>query len=123
MYQIVRKLKLRAAADSDRFEQINEIFSGMFDKLIVKTNRDFIDFATLVDKFEDIKEAAGGNVQDEVANERVTYTAPDGANIIFSVRAGRISISARSARSVRALLNIARGYRFGLEGQSTLPLA
>lgn len=122
MYQIVRKLELRAAADSDRIEQINEIFSGKFDKLVVKTNRDFIDFATLVDKLEDVSDAAGGNVRDESANERVTYEAPDGARIIFSVATGRISISARGARSVRALLNTAQGYRFGLEGQSTLLL-
>ncbi|CAH2804829.1 MAG: hypothetical protein CPDRYMAC_5887 [uncultured Paraburkholderia sp.] len=76
MYQIVRKLELRTAADSVRIEQINEIFSGKFDKLVVKTNRDFIDFATLVDKLEDIRDAAGGNVRDETANERVTYEAP-----------------------------------------------
>lgn len=123
MYQIVRTLELRAAADNDRIEQIDEIFSGMFDKLVVKTNRDFIDFATLVDKLEDIKEAGGGTVRDETTNERATYTAPDGVKIVFSVRTGRISISARSARSVQALLNTARGYRFGLEGQSMLLLS
>jgi hypothetical protein len=126
MYQIVRTLELRTAADNDRIEQIDEIFSGMFDKLVVKTNRDFIDFSTLVDKLEDIREAAGGTVRDETANERVTYTAPDGVKIVFSVRTGRISISARGsrdARSVQVLLNTARGYRFGLEGQSTLLLS
>lgn len=123
MYQIVRTLELRTAADDVRINQIDEIFSGMFDKLVVKTNRDFIDFATLVDKLEDIKEAAGGTVRDETAKERVTYTAPDGATIVFSIAAGRISISARGAKSVRALLNTAQGYRFGLEGQSTLLLS
>ncbi|WP_141717125.1 hypothetical protein [Burkholderia cenocepacia] len=84
----------------------------------MKTNRDFIDFATLVDKLEDIRDTAGGDVRDETANERVTYEASDGTKIIFSVATGRISISARGARSVRALLNTAQGYRFDLEGQS-----
>ncbi|RRA19497.1 hypothetical protein DF038_30975 [Burkholderia cepacia] len=91
--------------------------------LVVKTNRDFIDFATLVDKLEDIRDTAGGDVRDETANERVTYEAPDGTKIIFSVETGRISISARGAKSVRALLNTAQGDRFGLEGQSTLLLS
>lgn len=122
MYQIVRKLELRTAADSARIEQIDGSFSNMFDKLVVKTERDFTDFATLVDKLEELAESFGGTVRDETANQRVTYSAPDGTTIIFSVAAGRIAISARGARSVQALLNTARGYRFGLEGPSALLL-
>ena len=92
----------------------------MFDNLVVTTNRDFIDLAALVDQLEHIKEAAGGTVPDGPANERATYTGPDDVKIVFPVRTGRISISARDARSVPALLNTARGYRFGLEGRFTM---
>ncbi|WP_404823000.1 hypothetical protein [Burkholderia cepacia] len=123
MYQIVKTLELRTAADDNRIAQIDEIFSSTFDKLVVKTNRDFIDFATLVDKLEDIEAANGGTVRDEPAHERVTYTAPDGATIVFSVAAGKISMSTRGANSIRALLTTAQGYRFGLEGQSRLLLS
>lgn len=123
MYQIVRKLELRAGADSVQIEQISETFSNMFDKLVVKTSRDFVDFATLVDKLEDLAEIFGGAVRDETAKDRVTYTAPDGSKILFAVAAGRIAISAQGSRSVQALLNVARGYRFGLEGPSTLLLS
>lgn len=122
-YQIVRRLELRAAADSARIEQIDETFSNTFDKLVVKTSRDFIDFATLVDKLEEVAASFGGTVRDETAKEQVTYTATDGAMIVFSVEAGRISISARGAKSVQALLDTARGYRFSLDGPSTLLLA
>ncbi len=122
-YQIVRKLELRTAADSARIEQIDETFSNTFDKLVVKTSRDFIDFATLVDKLEELADSFGGTVRDETAKERVTYKASDGTTIVFSVAVGRISISARSAKSVQALLDTAQSYRFGLEGPSTLLLS
>jgi hypothetical protein len=122
-YQIVRRLELRTAADGARIKEIDETFSNTFDKLVVKTSRDFIDFATLVDKLEELAENFGGNVRDETAKDRVTYAAPDGTTIVFSVAAGRISISARGAKSVQALLHTARGYRFGLEGPSALLLS
>lgn len=115
MYQTVKTLELRTATDNDRIAQIDEIFLGVFDKLIVTTNRDFIDFATLVDKLEDIEQANGGTVRDEPANERVTYTAPDGATIVFSVAAGRISMSTRDANSIQTLLETAQGYRLALK--------
>lgn len=122
-YQIVRKLELRTGADSARIEQIDETFSNTFDKLVVKTSRDFIDFATLVEKLDELADSFGGTVQDETAKERVTYTASDGTKIVFSVKVGRISISARNAKSVQALLDTAQNYRFGLEGPSTLLLS
>lgn len=122
-YQIVRRLELRAAADNARIELIDETFSNTFDKLVVKTSRDFVNFATLVDKLEEVAANFGGTVRDETAKERVTYTATDGTTIVFSVAVGRISISARGTKSIRALLDTAQGYRFGLEGPSTLLLS
>ena len=122
-FQIVRKLELRTAVDSARITQIDDTFSNTFDKLVVKTSRDFVDFAALVDRLEVLVDSFGGTVRDETAKDRVTYTAPDGTVIVFAVAAGRISISARGAKSVQALLDTARGYRFGLEGPSTLLLS
>ncbi len=121
-YRIVRTLELRQAADERRRQQVDETFVGVFDKLVVKTKKDFIDFGTLVDRLEDLSEAHGGAVEDETANERVTYTAEDGTSIVVSVAAGRISVSGRGARSVRQLLNVAHEYRFGLQGPSLLLL-
>ncbi|MFM0042160.1 caspase family protein [Paraburkholderia sediminicola] len=123
MYRIVRRLELRDAADSARIEQIDEVFSDKFDKLVVRTSRDFVDFAELIDKLEELEAIYGGKVHDDSASERVTYAAPDGTVIVFSVAVGRISISKRGARSVRALLDTGRRYRFGLDGPSTLLLS
>lgn len=123
MYRIVRRLELRDAADSARIEQIDEVFADTFDKLVVKTSRDFVDFAELVDKLEELAETYDGTVRDDSASERVTYATPDGTSIVFAVAAGRISISKRGARSVRALLDTGRQIRFGLDGPSTLLLS
>ena len=122
-YQIVRKLELRTAADNARIKEIDETFLSTFDKLVVQTSRKFIDFAKLVDELEEFADSVGGTVRDETAKERVTYTAPDDTTIKFSVATGRIAISAKNARSVQALLNTAQGYRFGVEGPSTLLLS
>lgn len=119
-YQIVRRLELRAAADDSRVQQIDDTFAGIFDKVVVRTSRDFIDFPTLVDRLEELEATFGGSVRDEAGRARVTYTAPDGAAIIFAVASGRIVISARGAKSVQTLLAAARGFRFGLEGPSAL---
>lgn len=122
-YQIVKKLELRAAANSVPIDQIDRTFSNTFDKLVVKTSRDFINFATLVDRLEGLADSFGGTVRDETAKERVTYEAPDGTKLAFSVATGRIAIFARGTRSIQALLSIAHSYRFGLEGRSTLLLS
>ena len=122
-YQVVRRLELRNAADDARVEQIDETFSNLFEKLVVRTSSDFTDFAALVDKLEDFADTFGGTVRDETAKERVTYTASDNTTIVFAVAAGKISISARGAKTVRALLETARGCRFGLEGPSHLLLS
>lgn len=121
-YQIVRRLELRSAADTSRVQQVDDTFSGIVDKLVVRTSRDFIDFSTLVDRLEDLEATFGGTVRDEAAKESVTYTTPDGATIRFAVASGRITISARGARSVQTLLTAAQGFRFGLEGPSALLL-
>lgn len=117
-YQIVRKLELRAEADTSTIRQVDDTFSYLFTKLVIQTKRDFIDFQTLVDKLEDFQAASDGTVRDEPAHERVTYTAPNGAMIVFSVASGKIVISAKATRSAQALINLAQSYRFGLEGQS-----
>lgn len=119
-YRIVRMLELRQAADETRLQQIDDTFVGVFDKIVVKTKKDFVDFSTLVNRLEDLSEAHGGTVEDETAKERVTYTAEDGTSIVVSVATGRISVSGRRARSVRHLLTVAHEYRFGLQGPSLL---
>ena len=88
----------------------------------MRNKKDFIDFETLVDRFEDLCEAHGGKVVDETAKERVTYTAENGATIVVSVATGHISVSRQGARSVQQLLEVAHEYRFGLQGPSLLLL-
>lgn len=119
-YQIVRKLELREPPEPDLLGQISQLFSNPFDRLVVKTSRDFTDFSTLVDKLEDLASRQHGAVRVESPKKRVTYTAEDGSTIVFSVGSGKISVSARSANSVGALLDVAQRFRFGLDAPSVL---
>jgi hypothetical protein len=119
-YRITYQLKLRQAAQASTLAKIDEVFGSQFDELVVETKQSFMDFADLVEKLEDLSEDHGGTVDDEPANELVTYVHPNGASIMFDVASGRIAISATGHSSVSALLASAQQYRFGLTGKSLL---
>lgn len=120
MYRVTHQLVLRQAADAPMLEKIDEVFGGQFKALVVETKKDFIGFADLVEKLEELSNTYGGTVDDEPATELVTYARDDGVWITFYVASGRIEISTKGQRSVNALLTSARQFRFGLIGKSLL---
>lgn len=121
-YVIVRRLVLRGEP-GERQEEIDETFGSLFDRVVVKVSPNALSYDDLVDLFEEVENAIGGNLRDEEHLERITYTAPDGSRIRFDVGSGRISLSGGGRQFVSTLLARVRQYRFGLAGPSRLLLA
>ncbi|MER9729869.1 caspase family protein [Mesorhizobium sp. M0217] len=121
-FVIIRRLVLRGESHEHR-EEIDDTFGPMFERIVVKVSPDALSYDTLVDLFEDMEEALGGQLRDEEHLKRITYTAPDGTRIRFDVGAGRVSLSGGGRQLVSALLDRAHQYRFGLAGPSQLLLA
>lgn len=120
-YVIAKRLELRDAPDP-HLEKIDEVFGRMFDEVVVEVDADALDFSDLVNLFEDIKEAHGGELRDEQNLSRLTYTATDGTRINIDTDHGRISLGGGGRQACSTLLARARQYRFGLTGQSRLML-
>jgi hypothetical protein len=120
-YVIVKRLELRDAPDA-HLEKIDEVFGSMFDEVVVDVDADALDFGDLVNLFEDIKAAHGGELKDEENLSRLTYTATNGTRINIDTEHGRISMGGGGRQACSALLARARQYRFGLTGQSRLML-
>ena len=64
---------------------------------MVKVPGDALKYDRLVDIFEDIEEAIGGQLRDEEHLGRITYTSPDGTRIRFDLESGRVSLSGGDA--------------------------
>ena len=94
----------------------------MFDEVVVDVDADALDFGDLVNLFEDIKAAHGGELKDEENLSRLTYTATNGTRINIDTEHGRISMGGGGRQACSALLTRTRQYRFGLTGQSRLML-
>jgi uncharacterized caspase-like protein len=121
-YVIVRRLVLRGEPGEQQ-EEIDKTFGSLFDRIVVKVPPNALSYEDLVDLFEDIKEAVGGDLRDEEHLERITYTAPDSTRIRFDLESGRVSLSGGGKQFASALLARAHRYRFGLAGPSQLLLA
>ena len=101
-------------------DKIDNSFGRMFNKIVVKVDPDELNFEELVDLFEEVENAMGGELRDEENRERLTY----GTRIRIDVQHGRISVSGGGRQQVCSeLLARVRQYRFGLGGPSHLLLA
>jgi hypothetical protein len=120
-YVIVKRLELRDAPDA-HLEKIDEVFGRMFDEVVVDVDADVLDFGDLVNLFEDIVEAHGGELKDEENLSRLTYTATNGTRINIDTEHGRLSLGGGGRQACSTLLARARQYRFGLTGRSRLML-
>ena len=117
----MRRLELREGAET-RQDAIDEVFGTIFDKVVVEIDAADLDFEQLVEFFEDVEEAHGGELKDEEHLSRLTYTAPDSTRIRIEIEGGRISLSGGGRQDCSTLLARARKYRFGLTGPSRLLL-
>jgi hypothetical protein len=121
-YLIVRRLELREGWE-DREDEIDDLFGSIFDSLVVEIDSDGMKFDTLVELFEGIESAHGGNLDEDRRSKRIEYAAADGTRITIDVGAGRLALSKPSTSSCSELVDIARQYRFTLDGPSRLLLA
>lgn len=121
-YLIVRRLELREGWE-DREDEIDDLFGSIFDSLVVEIDSDGMKFDTLVELFEGIESAHGGNLDEDRRSKRIEYAAADGTRITIDVDAGRLALSKPSTSSCSELVDIARQYRFTLDGPSRLLLA
>jgi hypothetical protein len=121
-YVLIRRLELREGWE-ERQEQIDEVFGSMFERVVVEIDSDNLDFDELVEYFEGVEKAHGGNLDDNHKSRRITYTTDDGTRIRIDVRRGRLTLSGRGHCTCSELVGMARQYRFTLSGQSRLLLA
>jgi hypothetical protein len=121
-YLLVRRLELREGWE-DREEEIDNLFGTIFDSLVVEIDADGLNFDTLVELFEGIESAHGGNLDEDRRSKRIEYAAADGTRIMIDVGEGRLALSKPSTSSCSELVDIARQYRFTLDGPSRLLLA
>jgi hypothetical protein len=121
-YVIVRRLELRDDWEEHQ-EQINEVFGRMFDRAVVEIEPDDLDFDELVEFFEGVEKAHGGDLDDDHKSRRITYTTDDGARITIDAERGRLTLSGRGRRTCSELVGMARQYRFTLRGHSRLLLS
>lgn len=118
-YVVIRRLELREGAES-RLEEIDTVFGGTFNRIVVQQRGDPLDFEDLVDQLEDIAEAHGGTVRDEQARDRVSYFGPDGTNLVFDIGRNLVRLERGGKQDCGKLLEHAREYRFGLTARSAL---
>lgn len=121
-YLIVRRLELREGWE-DREEEIDELFGSIFDGLVVEIDGVGMDFDKLVELFEGIESAYGGELNEDRRTKRIMYFAADRACIAIDVSEGRLTLSKPGSSSCSELVDIARQYRFTLNGPSRLLIA
>jgi len=120
-YTTTRQLELRDGAESV-MAAIDETFGGMLSTLVVETNPRTLNFAEMVEVFEEIEEQHGGNLSEDRSLERLDYVPPGGGRISIDAKSGRMSISGRGNENISGLIAEARKYRFGLTGPAKLLL-
>ena len=120
-YVIVRRLELREGAEIF-MDQIDRVFGCIFEQVVVEVDPDGLDFDELVEFFEEVEEAHGGELKDEQTEDKITYTAPDGTRVRIDLGKGQISLAGGGRQCCSDLLARARQYRFTLGGPSRLLL-
>jgi hypothetical protein len=121
-YVITRRLELREGAEA-YMDQIDRVFGRIFEQVVVEMDPDGLDYDELVEFFEGVEEAHGGDLKDEQAEEKITYTAADGTRVRIDLGKGQISLSGGGRHRCSDLLTRAQQYRFTLQGPSRLLLS
>jgi len=89
------------------------LFGSAFDRIVVKTERLGQGFDDLVDFFEDVKEAYGGELDDDFPGQTVTYTLEGGPKICIDLANRKFLISGAGRQAPTGLLQQARKIRIG----------
>ncbi len=116
-YIIRRRLELRQGWSRHR-ATIGELFGREFDKLVVEFEGMDDTFDELVDKIEDIRDARGGEVEDDDRTQRVAYRRA-GVTFAFDLNRHRLEISFAAASTLQ-LVDAAQQLQFGMTRPSPL---
>ena len=119
---VLRRLELREGG-LERLNDIDATFGGAFDRIVVQTAGDLLEFDDLVDFLEGVVDAHGGDLIEQQNQSRVIYTAPDRTRITFDTRRQRVTLSTGARRRCSELIAKAHAYRFSLTAPSRLLLS
>ena len=111
-YIIAKRLELREGAEG-RLAELDALFGAIFERIVVETERIRKSYDDIVDMFEDVQEAYGGDLKEDHANERVTFTFECGPTIIINFCQNRFVISRVGHNTLSDLLEDARKLRIG----------
>lgn len=112
-YSIARRLELREGAEG-RLEDVDALFGAAFERIVVKTERLNKTFDDVVELFEDIQEAYGGDLKEDQANQQVTFTFEGGPTVRVDLANHRFVVTAPGGRHAPSdLLLEARKIRIG----------
>ncbi|MEE4183094.1 MULTISPECIES: caspase family protein [Pseudomonas] len=100
-FVIYRTLQLRDGWHNHR-EAIEDIFDRDFDHLVIDFARLKLSFDDLVDSLEDVRDAHGGEIDDDDRTMRVTYSTGEAA-FTFDLRRHRLEIQIAGADALDIL--------------------
>jgi hypothetical protein len=116
-YYITRRLELRQGWAAHR-ESLEQLFTDGFKRLVVEFDSMEHSFDDLVDRLEDICEEAGGDVDDDDRQQRVSYSR-DGATFIFDLARRRLEIEF-GRMSAFQLVDAAQRFQLGVSRSSPM---
>lgn len=112
-YSITKRLELREGAEG-RLEELDDLFGAIFERIVVETQRLKLSFDDIVEKFEDIEEAYGGQLKEDLANQQVTFTFAGGPTVCVDLANHRFVVLAPAGRQAPSgLLKAARKIHIG----------
>ncbi|MDE0617225.1 MAG: caspase family protein [Rhodospirillaceae bacterium] len=113
-FAIYRLLFLRSGWEACR-EEIEGLFSGEFDRMVIEIESKSVGFSDLVDKLEDIEERNGGRLEEDEGKRRAVYLAENGAEFVIDLRRRRFEIVVPGRKGIE-LVDAVQEYQFGLTG-------
>lgn len=112
-YSIARRLELREGAEG-RLEDLDTLFGTAFERIVVKTERLNRTFDDVVEFFEDIQDAYGGDLKENQAKQQVTFTFDSGLTVRVDLANHRFVVTGTSGRHAPSVLLLqARKIRIG----------
>jgi len=112
-YTITKRLELREGAEG-RIEELDDLFGAIFERIVVETQRLKLSFDDVVEKFEDIQEAYGGELKEDQASQQVTFTFAGGPTVCVDLANHRLVVLAPAGRQAPSgLLKAARKIHIG----------
>ncbi|NUB24273.1 hypothetical protein GAY30_04990 [Azospirillum brasilense] len=115
-YIIQRRLELRQGWTAKKSE-IEAIFGGDFDRIIIELDCTNLSFDKLVDRLEDIAAAHGGSTDDDDRTSVVSYSS-NGTTFTFDLKKRRVEVSF-SVNGCIDLIEALQGYQLNLSGRSS----